>query len=91
MAVLNFNFVRDPIMTNQVESLGDWQRTHNCGTLAADNMGETVQLMGWVGKRRDHGGVIFVDLRDRYGITQVVFNPQHNPLAHAKADALRNE
>ena len=50
MAVLNFNFVRDPIMTNQVESLGDWQRTHNCGTLAADNMGETVQLMGWVGK-----------------------------------------
>ena len=47
--------------------------------------------MGWVSTRRDHGGVIFVDLRDRGGLTQIVFNPQHNPEAHAKADRLRNE
>ena len=48
-------------------------------------------LMGWVARRRDHGGVIFIDLRDRYGLTQIVFNPQHDAQTHAKADPLRSE
>jgi aspartyl-tRNA synthetase len=78
-------------MSNSVEHLGDWKRTHNCGGLGIDQLGESVLLMGWVSTRRDHGGVIFVDIRDRYGVTQAVFNPQHNAEAHDKADALRNE
>ena len=65
-----------------IEGLGDWERTHDCGTLTADSIGQRVLLMGWVWRRRDHGGVVFIDLRDRYGITQVVFNPQHDPAAH---------
>jgi len=78
-------------MSEIVELLGDWQRTHDCGTLTAKHLDEEVTLMGWVATRRDHGGVIFVDLRDRAGLTQVVFNPQHSAEAHAKAEAIRNE
>ena len=78
-------------MEEQSESQGDWVRTHDCGTLEAGQIGEPVALMGWVAKRRDHGGVIFIDLRDRYGITQAVFNPQHDADAHAKAEQLRSE
>ena len=74
-----------------IEGLGDWERTHDCGTLTADSIGQRVLLMGWVWRRRDHGGVVFIDLRDRYGITQVVFNPQHDLAAHQKADQLRSE
>ena len=77
--------------TGRLDPLGDWQRTHDCGTLTAEHLGERVVLMGWVSTRRDHGGVIFVDLRDRGGLTQVVFNPQHSAGAHARADHLRNE
>ena len=62
-----------------------------CGTLRAENAGEQVTLKGWVNRRRDLGGLIFIDLRDRYGITQVVFNPQIAPDVHEAASALRNE
>ena len=71
--------------------MGDWERTHDCGTLTDKNIGQHVLLMGWVWHRRDHGGVIFIDLRDRYGITQIVFNPQRDPTAYQQADHLRSE
>ncbi|WP_419663038.1 AspS: aspartyl-tRNA synthetase [Desulfosarcina variabilis str. Montpellier] len=71
--------------------LGDMRRTHHCNALTAKDMGKEVVLMGWVLRRRDHGGVIFIDLRDREGITQVVFNPEINPDVHAKAHGLRSE
>ncbi len=71
--------------------LGDMRRTHHCNALNAGDMGRQVVLMGWVLRRRDHGGVIFIDLRDREGITQVVFNPEINPDVHAKAHTIRNE
>jgi len=71
--------------------LGDMRRTHHCAQLTARDAGSEVVLMGWVQRRRDHGGVIFVDLRDREGITQVVFNPESDPQVHAKAHVLRSE
>ncbi|MGD9411750.1 MAG: aspartate--tRNA ligase [Desulfobacterales bacterium] len=67
------------------------RRTHHCWQLGADDVDKEVVLMGWVHRRRDHGGVIFVDLRDREGITQVVFNPLVDKQIHAKAHAIRNE
>ncbi|MDE0087762.1 MAG: OB-fold nucleic acid binding domain-containing protein [Candidatus Poribacteria bacterium] len=67
------------------------KRTHYCGDLRLSDAGTTAQLNGWVRRRRDHGGVIFVDLRDRTGITQVVFDPQIDEKAHALADAVRSE
>jgi aspartyl-tRNA synthetase len=67
------------------------RRTHSCCELGAKDIGNEVVLMGWVLRRRDHGGVIFVDLRDREGITQVVFNPGAYPDVHAKAHSIRNE
>jgi aspartyl-tRNA synthetase len=67
------------------------RRTHSCGQLGTGDVGREVVLMGWVLRRRDHGGVIFVDLRDREGITQVVFNPELAPAAHATAEAIRSE
>ncbi len=73
------------------DSLGEMKRTHNCSELTAKDVGKQVVLMGWVQRRRDHGGVIFVDLRDREGITQVVFNPEFNKEVHRKAHAIRNE
>jgi aspartyl-tRNA synthetase len=62
-----------------------------CGSLRVDDVGETVTLRGWVNRRRDLGGLIFIDLRDRYGMTQVVFNPEIAPEAHAVASDVRNE
>ena len=73
------------------DQLGNMRRTHHCWELGADDVDKEVVLMGWVHRRRDHGGVIFVDLRDREGITQVVFNPLVDKKIHAKAHAIRNE
>jgi aspartyl-tRNA synthetase len=67
------------------------RRSHSCCELSAQDVGQEVVLMGWVQRRRDHGGVIFVDLRDRRGLTQVVFNPELNAEVHAKAHAIRSE
>lgn len=74
-----------------LDSIEGWRRTHSCGALRREDVNTEVILMGWVQRRRDHGGLIFVDLRDRDGLTQVVFNPEVNDVAHAKADMLRSE
>ena len=71
--------------------LSEWKRTHTCGDLRREHVGDTVVLMGWVQNYRDHGGCIFVDLRDRYGLTQVKFDPAVDADAHAAADRLRSE
>jgi aspartyl-tRNA synthetase len=67
------------------------KRTHYCGDLTASNAGEVVILMGWAHRRRDHGGVIFIDLRDREGLVQVVFNPETSPGCHIEAGRIRTE
>ena len=74
-----------------VTELGDWKRTHSCSELTLADNGREVCLMGWVQFRRDHGGLIFVDLRDREGLTQVVFSPDFNAEAHERAGILRLE
>jgi aspartyl-tRNA synthetase len=66
-------------------------RTHYCGEIRSNHLSETVTLCGWVDRRRDHGGVIFIDLRDRTGIVQIVSDPERTPASYATADALRNE
>jgi len=71
--------------------LGDLKRTHHCCQLRDTDINTEVVLMGWVQHRRDHGGVIFIDLRDKEGITQIVFNPEHSKPVHEKARDIRNE
>ncbi len=69
----------------------EMKRSHYCGELRLANAGQTAKLTGWVMRRRDHGGVIFVDLRDKSGITQVVFDPMIDQIAHEFANQIRNE
>ncbi len=66
-------------------------RTQYCGELRRDHVSQTVTLFGWVDRRRDHGGVIFLDLRDRSGTVQIVSDPERTPALYAKAESLRNE
>lgn len=66
-------------------------RSHTCGELKDKNISEKVTLSGWVNRRRDHGGLIFIDLRDRYGVVQVVFDPTIEEKAHSQAESLRSE
>jgi aspartyl-tRNA synthetase len=74
-----------------LDYLGDLRRTHMCGALRASDAGKKAVLMGWVNRRRDHGNLLFIDLRDRTGVTQVVVNVERDAAIHAKAAALRNE
>lgn len=74
-----------------MDTLGNWKRTHYCGDLRAADIGNEVILMGWALRRRDHGGLIFIDLRDREGIAQVVFDPEVNLSGHAVAESVRSE
>ncbi len=85
-------------MSEQVKSsevnldfLGELRRTHTCGELRASDAGRRAILMGWVHRRRDHGGVLFVNLRDREGVTQIVFKADGDPAVHDKADQLSAE
>src|SRR5580704_11088850 len=74
-----------------LDLLGDWQRTKYAGDLRAADADKEVTLMGWVHRRRDLGNLIFIDLRDRAGIAQIVFNKELSPAAHARAEELRSE
>ena len=75
----------------KMEDINWSKRTHYCGTLRGDDVGREVTLNGWVQRRRDHGGVIFIDLRDVTGLVQVVFNPEMSAEAHASAGEVRGE
>jgi aspartyl-tRNA synthetase len=75
----------------QLDLLGDLRRTHSCGELRASDAGKPALLMGWVHRRRDLGGLIFIHLRDRHGVTQLVFDESKNPQAHKRAQELSSE
>ncbi|MCB1116518.1 MAG: aspartate--tRNA ligase, partial [Chlamydiia bacterium] len=69
----------------------DYRRTHRCNDLRKEDIGNIVTLSGWVHRRRDHGGLIFIDLRDRFGLTQLIFDPEIDKAAHEEAGKLRSE
>ena len=71
--------------------MDEWRRTHHCGELTATNTGMPVILNGWVHNWRNHGGIIFIDVRDRWGVTQVVFNPADDAALAERASVLRHE
>ncbi|HWC17507.1 MAG TPA: aspartate--tRNA ligase [Terriglobales bacterium] len=75
----------------QLDLLGNLQRSQMCGTLTASDAGKTVTLMGWVNRRRDLGNLLFIDLRDRTGVVQIVFDKEKNPSLHSKAGSVRSE
>ena len=75
----------------ELDSLSSLERTHHCGALTAEHAEQAVLLMGWVARRRDMGHLIFIDLRDREGICQVVARPELSRDAHAAADRVRGE
>src|SRR5216684_9259760 len=77
--------------TVQLDFLGDLRRTHSCGQLRAADEGKRALLMGWVHRRRDLGGVLFIHLRDREGVTQLVFHAAADTTVHAKAALLAAE
>jgi len=79
------------MQTVPLDFLGELRRTHTCGELRSKDAGSRALLMGWVHRRRDLGGVIFIHLRDREGVTQIVFHNDVDPEVHAKAEILRSE
>ena len=74
-----------------LEIMGDWERTDYCGKLGSKDLEREVVLMGWVQSHRDHGGVIFIDLRDREGLVQAVLNPENSEEVHKRGEAVRDE